>query len=499
MKKIDILTKSILLLYRESIVDSVAGDSKDLVKNVLNIMQDSKNVMGGEQSIITDLKNMIMDMIVNSDGFDDSTITQTLSIILKDKETLNKAIIKNLTTEFKEDKLKQNILNLRSYLTNYYKNEDIKKIISAASFKLNTGQLGEQSTMDYMEEVLTSLETHMYKSAVKDPGIVDEIDLGDEDSMSDTLEKVKNNVNGTGKFVTGWKELNVMLQGGLRSSEMVMINALQHNYKSGFTRSLFMQLAEHNTPELIDKDKKPLLLYISFEDDADITLDFMYKYLYYNEFDKLPDMDTVTTKEISSYIKAKLTAKGFFVKVLRVNPSEWTYKSIFNKILEYEAMGFEVKATFMDYLAKISTAGCIGGPAGAEYKDLYNRIRNFFTAKQILIVTPHQLSTEAKQLIRQGEPALNFVKTVEGKGYFDHSRALDQIVDLEIYLHKAFINKKPVLTVGRGKHRIPSILDEDKKYFTLKFPKGAPIKENINDEGSIEDAFKNNDDDGDIF
>jgi len=267
---------------------------------------------------------------------------------------------------------------------------------------------------------------------------------------------------------------------GFRKGEFWIFYALQHKYKSGFTRSVFLQLPVHNKPMMKDPTKKPLMIFLSFEDDADIMLDFMYKYLYYNEHDVLPDLSTVTTKEVAKYIREKLTVNGYNIKILRVNPSDWTYKNLFNKLLEYEAEGFEIHALFIDYLFKLPTTGCVSGPHGVDVKDLFNRVRNVCSSKGILCITPHQLSSDAKQLIRNGVPDVNFVKEVANKGYAEGVRTLDTVPDGELYLHIARIQRKPYLTVQRGKHRTPGILDDDKMYFTLPFPKGAPIKENLN-------------------
>lgn len=99
-------------------------------------------------------------------------------------------------------------------------------------------------------------------------------------------------------------------------------------------------------------------------------------------------------------------------------------------------------------------------------------------------MTPHQLSTEAKQLIRNGVSDLNFVKEIAEKGYTEKSKQLDQVVDIELYIHIGKLNREPVLTVQRGKHRRPTILDDKYKYFILPFPHNAPIKETINNEES---------------
>lgn len=269
---------------------------------------------------------------------------------------------------------------------------------------------------------------------------------------------------------------------GCRKGEFAIVEALQHKYKSGLTQSLFSQLPRHNIPEMKDKSKKPLMLYISFEDDAEIISEFIYRYLYYNENNQTPDMTTVTSAEIAKYIKDRLTTNGYAIKFMRVNPNLWTYKEMFNIILELESEGYELHAVFIDYLAKLPTTGCTSsGPTGTDVRNLFDRTRNFFSSRGVFCLTPHQLSTDAKQLIRNGESDLSFVKLIAGKGYTELSKQLDQVVDLELYIHIGHMNRRPVLCVGLGKHRRPVVVDEKYKFFTLPFPYKAPIKENIGD------------------
>ena len=264
-----------------------------------------------------------------------------------------------------------------------------------------------------------------------------------------------------------------------------MINALQHSYKSGFTQSLFMQFALHNKPIVDDANKKPLLVYISFEDDSEVFTEFMYRYLYYNENESLPDLGEVTGKDIAGYIKKRLSVNGYHIKMLRVDGNQWTYKDVFNKMLQYEAEGFEIHACLIDYVAKMSIPKELNnGPFGFGLREVFTRMRNFFSSKRILLGTPHQLSSQAKQLKKAGIKGMEFLDEVAQKGYLDTSSVLDQVVDMEIYLDKFTINRKWVLGVKRGKDRQPGILDDDKMSFILPFPKGAPIKENVNDAGS---------------
>ena len=93
--------------------------------------------------------------------------------------------------------------------------------------------------------------------------------------------------------------------------------------------------------------------------------------------------------------------------------------------------------------------------------------------------TPHQLSTDAKQLIRDGVGE-KFVQEIQGKGYFSGSKQLDQEVDLEIYIHIVKMNNASWLTIQRGKHRIPGITKAEHLNCIMKFSDIGTIPDDIN-------------------
>lgn len=268
---------------------------------------------------------------------------------------------------------------------------------------------------------------------------------------------------------------------------MGTINSLQHNYKSGFVKSVFIQVARYNKPILKDIKKKPALVYLSFEDETIDTLEFMYTYLYYHENRRLPenedDLKNLTTEQIQEYVIKRLGQNGFEIFLVRADPTLWTYQNIFFLVNQYEAQGYEIKLLVIDYLAILPTTGCdTSGPTGTALRDMFRRVRNFASSKNIAVLNCHQLSTESKALIRNGIQDSLFVKEVAGKGYTEGSKQIDQVIDFEIYIYKAKINKKWHLTVQRGKHRGVGIIDDNLLYFALPFPYRAPILENINDE-----------------
>ena len=92
------------------------------------------------------------------------------------------------------------------------------------------------------------------------------------------------------------------------------------------------------------------------------------------------------------------------------------------------------------------------------------------------------MSTEAKQLVRNGTNKLNLVKEVVNKGYTELSKQIDQVVDIEICIAKALLNKRWVLTMMIGKHRGAGIIPDEHKYQILQFPTRMPIPPNINND-----------------
>lgn len=472
--KIDLLIKCILLLFRENELkvtdNSNIESSGDMIKNILNIYKNNRRVLsGGETLIMEELKELILNMISNPDGYDATSLTQQLDLILRDSTSVKNNLISGINMEFTTQGLKRSILTLRNYLNNHYKELEFYKIISTTMAKLRNNEL-EGNVQTYTSNLISQLDALTLSSSVKDPGIVDELDIVDE-SIETVFTRVKKYTDSSERLKTGWKELNDMLGGGYRYGEFCLSSALQHSYKSGFIRSVFAQLCMYNKPTLLDKEKKPLALFISLEDDSDIIMGFFYQYLHYSEFGNIPDIKTIPANELAAYVKSKLTINGFHVKIIRVNPSEWSYIHLTNKLLTYEANGYELKIVAIDYLSKLPTIGCNrSGAMGTDIRDLFDKVRNFSTSRNILLLNCHQMNVEVKQLLKNGVNDKTLVKELVGKGYYEGSKQLDQVVDLEIHQHIAKIGDRHYLTFQRGKRRYPEVIPESKKFFMLPFP-----------------------------
>lgn len=483
-----LLVKSLTLLFRESQLADRSDNSSDLVRTVLENVKVSEIAIGlnTDREIILALKATILEMCnaPQDHVYDKDALLQRVKVNTGDNEKLYEAIVQGIDDELSEASVKRRVVNIRKTINNHFKEQQIESVLNSASldFKFNREKIKDIN--QFITDVIAKLEPLQMNNGAKDPAVLNDLDLGDDSAMKELLDEMQKYNNGDGLYRTGWKAFDRMTQGGIRPGSFTIMNALQHKYKTGSSLSLFMQIALMNKPKTKDPNKKPLLLRITGEDEMALDIQFMYQYLKYDETRERVDIKDVSVDEMAMYIKARLQVNGFNIKLIRVDPTQWTYKSIFNKVIELEAQGYNIEVVLMDYLAQVPTIGCVNtGPMGTDLRDLFRRVRNFFAAKRIAFITPHQLSSDAKQLIRNGVPEDQFVKEIAEKGYTSGSKQLDQEVDLEIYQHIFKHNGKWYISFMRGKHRVPTIIENDShKYFLLEFPFKMPIPSDREDE-----------------
>ena len=380
-----LLAKSITLLYQESKLPEKVDNSQDLVRTVLDNVQVSEIGIGmnTEREVILALKDTILEMCSNDADheYNKVELLQRIKINTASNEKIYDAIANGLDDTLSDNQIKRMIGNIRKSITNHFKEQQIADVLNKATyaFKFNREKIKDINL--FLSELQAQLEPLQATTGNKDPAVMSDIDIGNKESMHEVFESINKQNNGTGLYKTGWTALNRMLQGGFRPGETTIIGALQHKYKSGFSMSLFAQIALHNKPLTTDPGKKPLLLRISFEDDAETYLQFLYTLLKYNDTREYVDIREIPVDEMSSYVTERLQVNGFHVKMMRVDPTQWSYKHICNKVVELEAEGYNVELLMVDYLGKLPTTGCsVGGPAGNDIREMIRRMRNFCSA-----------------------------------------------------------------------------------------------------------------------
>lgn len=480
-----LLINAITMLYRQSQIKDNADRSVDLAKKVVSFVKipDTASNFDNETKIIKGLVQLLLTMCSDPKDheYEEIEILQRVRTVSDGNDSVYEALYDGISKELMPNALKRLTLNLHRTLTNFFRENEAIAVFSKGFSELKFNREKIPCLKTYIAEHIAALEPYTVDAMEKDPAIVSHVSFTDRESMREVYVSIQKEADGTERIKTGWQGLNRMYRGGFRYGDEVVIGALQHNYKSSLTLSMFRQMVTYNKPPAIDIKLKPLALRISFEDDINLNMRYLYIDIIQNETGKVLTDEEVMAKdpaEIADYVHSKMTANGWCIDLLRVDPTNWSYIELCNKIIDYESQGYCVKILMVDYLTLLPTTGCKQGVTGADIRDMYRRMRAFCNPRKILFITPHQLSTEAKLLIRDG--AKDFVKKIANKGYYDGCRTLDQEVDAELYIHKEVENGVAYLTFQRGKHRISGKTDDIDLYCVLPFtPKGG-ILDDIN-------------------
>lgn len=469
-----LLVKAITLVFRESQIPNNPNRSTQLIQDTLAFIKPPEVmiVVDFDKDAISDLRDTLIWMLQQSANyvFEKTELMQRLRINCGNDHGLYHAIEDGIRDNMDESVLKKACSGYRSSLRMFQQEQKLKTLTKDFYTKMSY----HPETFDWKTDVrlfAEALAPHTSSGDVAgNPSIISSVTLTDEDSINQCFVDAQNELSNEGVIRFGLQGLNRMFGdiGGARRGEQICILALQHKFKSGLAMKMFYHHALYNKPYMIDSSKKPLLLRLSFENAATVDVVGLYKEMVENTTGVAVNEKEITSREAAQYINSKLSVNGYHVILKQIDPSDFTYMDLFDIIDQYESEGYEIHQLNLDYLAMISTKGLNQGPAGHEYRDLFRRVRNRCLRSKILCITPHQMSTEAKVLLRGGGGE-NFVTEINEKGYYAHCRSIDNELDLEINLHIAEVNGESYLTFQRGKHRKPGITAAKNKYFVYKF------------------------------
>lgn len=378
-----LLIKAVTLLFRESQIPNSTDNSAALVKTLLEgieLPEMSLSVVDTEREVLAALKQICLEMCGHIPGHQYVTVEmlQKIHHATRHDETLYTSFRQGIETVLSEDEVKRFCLNLESDINDHVREEQIKKIIEEAGRDLKFKRDKISSMTNFAADLATKLEPFQVTANKEDPGVVSSIDFSKKEDIHKSIEEGKQLNSSDGVMRLGWQGVNRMTEGGLRRGEFVTVAALQHNFKTGFSLNLFKHIALYNKPYMLNPMKKPLLLRITFEDPLAMNITYLYRNIYENKYRQVADTVNTTTAEMAEFVHTEMTATGYEIMMIHVDPSQWTYRDITNKVLELEAQGYEIHVLALDYLAMVPTTGCrVGGPTGSDIRDMFRRVRNF--------------------------------------------------------------------------------------------------------------------------
>ena len=378
MHKLELFIKALILAMAEYKVEKRVV-SVGLIEKVIETPDLRKNkakTFNDENDVIDKLKSLI-ESILDGTIVPTSDIMVSIEMILSEKQNFIKLIEKYI---FKKDP-EPTIKLIKNEIRRELKRNDAKASLSFALSRIIKPNTDVDKILDDANDMLAQIKE---MKGLADASVVDEVDFDNRDSVIKANQKAKDLSSGATAFKTGWDCINKMTQGGLRRGEFVTISALRHNYKSGFLKSLFLQIARLNKGIPKDTTKRPMLVFISLEEEINNIMAFFYTYLKYTEDDieiTGKSFKDITIEEMTDYVLGKVAEKGFSIRVYRLIPELTDYSKLFSLMEKLERQGFEIQGVFLDYVKKMSRNGCNkNGPMGTDLLELFSRLRNYFSA-----------------------------------------------------------------------------------------------------------------------
>ena len=472
----------------------------DFVRNILATLKTDSQLQLAGSLTINNLKNYCVELLGETNPMDINAIKQRLWLIADSDRALQLSILDGIEIEEDDPSLIRSIIeNNVLTLTRYLKDTEAVELLRQAYAELRYNRVNITDINSHLLELKDKLEnlTNANTGAeVDDPGCNIEFDLSDLATFENVCKDVKASSNDEFCFVTGFQALNEMWQGGLRS-EFTTFGALNHNYKSGMTVSVFASIARLNKPRPSPEGKKPALVFITLEDDPVKLTHFLYMYVRCNndpdfvEAVKLnPDfaketLAAIDPKAMAEYVSNDLTKNGFSIKVIHGNPSQWGYRDIIRRVNLIEAKGYHVQLLAIDYVTQLQSTGITVSVGGQEKYELISRLRAWSIAKKLPVISPLQLSSDADQLLKNGVSPEAFGRIVRERGYYHLCKTLGQPIDLENFVCKVVKGERSYISITRGKHRNASTIPPSKLFFFLPFPgENIPLLEDFGKENS---------------
>lgn len=287
--------------------------------------------------------------------------------------------------------------------------------------------------------------------------IVYTVTSGTPESFFQIIEMAKKENSRQGILRLGLHALNQMLEpdGGLRRSKFYLINALTNRGKSLTMAHILASVGLYNVPMLRNNAKIPTLLMESSEDTMDLIIMRMYKLALSVQGQLDGDFQVDAAEDIVSTIVKCFKDNGWFLIINQIEANKDSMQGMFDRVRNLEMKGHEIIFYGYDYLGLVPIDKIPGESKSDKLQILFRRVRSFMIARGICFVTPHQLSPEAKKMLKEtdDESEVYFAREVAGKSMTETSTKITNEVDVELTIHVAKTPTKNYFTACVGKSR----------------------------------------------
>ena len=486
---------STILLYIHRMKISGTIIDTEMVKSILTLVK-------SKSPVVEDMKLLALE-VLNNNELTKTALIDMITLNMPDDLPIVGKLKELINIELTEEDMK---IYLDVMTKNIKENSIVLKGVSAVnntSFVLNTKEMSveeQAETLAMLKSILADIETNKIS---RDDDEIESVSIGSTDLLASLNKSTSSKV----RFKLGWSELTRALAGGPGRGELVVIEALQHKNKTGFTLAIFLQMIMLNKI-IVEEGKKPLFIWISLEDDISQIIMKAYIYTYFFEYKKMPTLSEITNEDID-YVLKELFMKKYGVDIVfkRIDSSKFSIEKYQGIVNTYDALGYEVVCTSVDYLEKAANEAnrYNSGATGSGLKNMFTIFRTYNYEQNILFMTPHQIAVDALSILRGGVTDVEFLKLIKGKNFTQGSRGLPQEFDVEILIHLCKVSGIDYQAVQIGKLKRPEYVNPLHKFMLIPFEKNSgsglmelngPLMESRSSTHSV--VVEDNEDDGEL-
>ena len=480
------LIKVISALYFENIASDSGAHVVEEVQQIMGNIKLSNNNqgLGSEEAAVEALRYTADWMLGECESgdvkFSRDNILQRMTVNLHCENEYIETAKQYLDDKITPADARNRITEIMSELRFDKKQNKFKTIIAKANTQVNFNT-DFLDTGTYVKTLLGELEDLNASNDGESPGFIGRINFDKPKEIEAVLKRTTESYSTEGILNTGMQGLNKSTGvGGFRRGEFVNFGATTHNYKSGALIDLALFIPMYNDPWMVDPDKKPLILRISFENTMEQDIGIMYKKLHEIKYQEKCDIADINTLKAAKYLAKHFGQRGYHFQLETFDPNSFCIYDLFDVINKYLEMGYEIHAISCDYLS-LFAHNTIGDRTDSKISKTYEMARNFCNPKGITFITAHQLSTEALTL--QRDNTTSFTKKVSTGGWYENCKSLHTKLDLEyitgIHNHQ---DGNRYLFYSRGKHRGGESTPLTHCHFIRKFEEFGGIVPDVDNE-----------------
>lgn len=490
-----LLIQSIGLLYWESTIPEQGMDSRLLISDIIKSLPAPESLAGtdDDRENLIALRDLTLHLVNSEISRDKEYLLSKVKMSIKRDPELREDITSILDGELNEEQVVERIQSLQRDLNTFFFQKDFKEEIRRIAAKTIYAGAPHFNVSDMARGITAAMERFVDSAtnANDDPALNGAGDTSDPEELAKTFMLVQEDLSPESVIKTGWQAFNRMCGevGGIRRGNMYVVGARPSNGKSLVTSSITLDAMCYNKPYMFDPTKKPAVLHISTENDIPLNMKIWFRRLWEIEHNapcNIQDMDPLF---MAKWFIERVQKNGHFFKFYHIDPTNTSYHDILSRFAKLEAEGYEIQLATIDYLGMINGEGLGDENRAFWIRQLFKVIRNYTNPRRIAVLVPHQVATDAANLLRAGTD--DFVKQIAGKRYWADCRSIDMEVDMEVVLNIEVDSQGNAwMAFGRGKDRSSSGTPEKDKFFFIPFSQYGGLRPDIEGKDSSKKTIR---------